>query len=308
MATSGFCESEGNVYIINEDGHLTACTANGWIFYQNQYYYLENASPVKNCVRKIGNSYYGFDNKGVMYKDCTFTVGWNWICYRAKSNGKLYVSEWYKDTDGNWYFYDDNACGASGLKIINGKKYLFSSSNEYAHKLLINSIEYWDGSYYAVDKNGEILQSEGWHKIVGDWCYVKEDGTLYQGILENCGYTYYMDPKMWKNIEITDIDGNACKIDSSGHISKITENGFFNWRWRSFYVSEGTIVKNCWKRISGKWYYFDKDGYMMISDDRNNGTVHTIKINNKYYYFYEDGAMAENGWVYMCTGKWCFAK
>ena len=309
MATSGFCESEGNVYIINEDGHLTACTANGWVLYQNQYYYLENASPIKNCVRKIENSYYGFDNEGVMYKDCTFTIGWNWrVCYRARSNGKLYVSEWYKDTDGNWYFYDDNACGASGLKIINGKKYLFSSYNEYAHKLLINSIEYWDGSYYAVDKNGEILQSEGWHKIVGDWCYVKEDGTLYQGILENCGYTYYMDPKMWKNIEITDIDGNACKIDSSGHISKITENGFFNRGWRSSYVSEGTIVKNCWKRISGKWYYFDKDGYMMISDDRNNGTVHTIKINNKYYYFYEDGAMAENGWVYMCTGKWCFAK
>ena len=35
---------------------------------------------------------------------------------------------------------------------------------------------------------------------------------------------------------------------------------------------------------------------------------HPINIDGKYYYFDSNGVMEDNGWVYLCTGTWCYAK
>ena len=104
------------------------------------------------------------------------------------------------------------------------------------------------------------------------------------------------------------IDGAAYKIDAAGHATPIIEDGFYGEYRGMVYVNNGQILKSCWKNIDGKWYYFNENGYMQISDDRYNVDVHTINIDGKYYYFDANGVMAENGWVYMCTGEWCYAQ
>ena len=62
-----------------------------------------------------------------------------------------------------------------------------------------------------------------------------------------------------------------------------------NWR---FYEHNKPVTN--WKKIQGKWYYFNKDGNRL-----SNTTVDG-------YVFNKDGVMAENGWNFI-HGKWYFA-
>ena len=62
-----------------------------------------------------------------------------------------------------------------------------------------------------------------------------------------------------------------------------------NWR---FYEHNKPVTN--WKKIQGKWYYFNKDGHR-LSNTTFDG-----------YVFNKDGVMAENGWNFI-HGKWYFA-
>lgn len=62
-----------------------------------------------------------------------------------------------------------------------------------------------------------------------------------------------------------------------------------NWR---FYEHNKPVTN--WKKIQGKWYYFNKDGHR-LSNTTFDG-----------YVFNRDGVMAENGWNFI-NGKWYFA-
>ena len=62
-----------------------------------------------------------------------------------------------------------------------------------------------------------------------------------------------------------------------------------NWR---FYEHNKPVTN--WKKIQGKWYYFNKDGNR-LSNTTFDG-----------YVFNKDGVMAENGWNFI-NGKWYFA-
>lgn len=265
-----------------------------YVDYYHQYVY--------NRVLKINGSYYGFDDNGYMYQDCSFRN--NNTEYIAKADGRLYASEWYQDKDGTWYYYDENAYKVKGIVEIQGKKYIF---DDYSGSLKTKEVEYWNGSYYLVNKGGDLIESVGWHEINDIWYYVKENGSLFVGLLQDNGYTYYMQPWMTTLRGFINIDGAAYKIDEAGHVTPIIE-GFYGEYRGMVYVSNGQILKSSWKNIDGKWYYFNEKGYMQISDDRYNTKVHTINIDGKYYYFDADGVMAANGWVYMCTGEWCYAR
>ena len=62
-----------------------------------------------------------------------------------------------------------------------------------------------------------------------------------------------------------------------------------NWR---FYEHNKHVTN--WKKIQGKWYYFNKDGNRLINTTFDG------------YVFNKDGVMAENGWNFI-HGKWYFA-
>ena len=62
-----------------------------------------------------------------------------------------------------------------------------------------------------------------------------------------------------------------------------------NWR---FYEHNKPVTN--WKKIQGKWYYFNKDGHRLTNTTFDG------------YVFNKDGVMAENGWNFI-NGKWYFA-
>ena len=78
--------------------------------------YVKDGAYLTNTVAEINGNYYGFDYNGIMYADTYFDL-WDsesqrWVYYRAKSDGSLYVNEWYfKDEDSHMapYYYGGDA-------------------------------------------------------------------------------------------------------------------------------------------------------------------------------------------------------
>ena len=105
--------------------------------------------------------------------------------------------------------------------------------------------------------------------------------------------------KSKENLKKTDnsskIDGKEEKIEKKAEEKKVEEvkEGWQeeNNNWR-FYEHNKPVTN--WKKIQGKWYYFNKDGNR-LSNTTFDG-----------YVFNKDGVMAENGWNFI-HGKWYFA-
>ena len=105
--------------------------------------------------------------------------------------------------------------------------------------------------------------------------------------------------KSKENLEKTDnsskIDNKEEKIEKKPEETKVEKikEGWQeednNWR---FYEHNKPVTN--WKKIQGKWYYFNKDGNR-LSNTTFDG-----------YVFNKDGVMAENGWNFI-DGKWYFA-
>lgn len=60
-----------------------------------------------------------------------------------------------------------------------------------------------------------------------------------------------------------------------------------NGSWK-YYSEDGTYKKNCWARIGGYWYRFDREGNMVTG---------WVKVGGYYYFFRETGDLAI-GWCY----------
>lgn len=71
--------------------------------------------------------------------------------------------------------------------------------------------------------------------------------------------------------------------------------------WYKF--SDGTYPKNGWKQIDGKWYCFNKDGYLRTDEYIKSSDYNT---NKKLYYVYKSGEWDENSyrWNQDSVGYW----
>lgn len=96
--------------------------------------------------------------------------------------------------------------------------------------------------------------------------------------------------KSKEKVEKTD---NSSKIDDKEEKVEKVKEGWQeeNNNWR-FYEHNKPVTN--WKKIQGKWYYFNNDGNR-LSNTTFDG-----------YVFNKDGVMAENGWNFI-NGKWYFA-
>ena len=121
------------------------------------------------------------------------------MIYRARADGSLYVSQWYQDADGRWYYYDQNAVSVESSKVeIKGVTYLFDSTRAMKTNGVIQVRE----NYYLADENGIWVQTLGWVQKGGYWYYVRTDGSLCIGLLEDNNEYYYLNPRMETNVEL----------------------------------------------------------------------------------------------------------
>ena len=302
MAVSEVCTDDGvGCYIADKNGQLTQVTKDGWFLFDGDYYYVENGQLKTNGAYKINGSWYAFGYTGKMCVDSDFNGFGSSLYYRAKADGKLYCSEWYQDDEKNWYYYKEDASMARGTTKIGETTYYFDVDGVLKAN---GAVEVGD-SYRLADENGSWIQTPGWVCVSDSWYYVLNDGTLYTGILEENGATYYLSPKMAKNVGLLEVDGVAYQIAENGLATKAAD-GFYPGDVLNhlYYVSGGRIATKGWLNVDGNWYYFaEKD---------NLGIYHAVAgtnetIDGKLYHFNSDGTMASSGWGLYDDGSWYYA-
>ena len=215
----------------------------------------------------------------------------------------------YAGTPDSWdsthtYYYDEHGDPyADAWEEIDGDWYYFQSDGKVARKWFYNDIN--KAYFYGHPSTGAIFT--GWHKINGYWYYFSlddmttEDGSRYYW----CGGMYDYGAAL--------IKGNWYYLAKSDNASKwgkmqtgwIKESGTYShsdgskWTYEDWYYADpnndSRLVKG-WKKISGKWYYFDPDERvdyhgLMIANT-------TKEINGKLYAFNRDGSLHETaGWA-----------
>jgi len=146
-----------------------------------------------------------------------------------------------------------------------------------------------DGVWYYL-KNGDPVK--GWQKIGGKWYYFYED---YGEMMDYPSFNY---------------KGTTYVFEQSGAL-RDNKTGWFTTNYGgekySFYVKKDGIATTGWKKISGKWYYFESEGPMLDpTADWAKDSFDVTKLDkNSYkavveydlYFFNKDGSLKTNSWV-----------
>ena len=170
----------------------------------------------------------------------------------------------------------------------------------------------------------------GWEEIDGEWYYYQDDQMLKSTWLNYKSKWYYFDQggMMMADTFFKDIDEKVYVFDKSGAmVSKkgwymikmyYGEDTSFNF-W--FYIQSGGVAAKGWKKISGKWYFFNEYAIMMsgpVYDDGkyyflNKGGDLTTKTgwvslksgSNTYWFYVKKGGICTTGWKKL-SGKWYY--
>ena len=159
-------------------------------------------------------------------------------------NGIKAKSDWRK-IGGYWYWFD-----SYGYKVTDNNNYYYVTKDDayYAFDAQGHMRKGWvqdnDGNWYYFDKNGKGIHTQ-WMKSGKYWYYLYDDGMVVSG------YIYYY------------VAQNNAKysFDESGHMRK------------------GWVQGN-----NGEWYYFGKDGKMLVNQ--------WMQLGDNLYYFIYNGQMA----------------
>ena len=267
-------------YSVDENGIATVLASDyeeGWNdLGGGVYIYVVNGEPVTDQVMKIGNSYYGFDEEGIMYDNTGFGMydyedGW-YYSYRAKAGGALIVNAWYQSPDKDWYYYGAEGKGAEGIVTLGGVTYAFDCAR------MLTDTEYEDyntGDVYRIAKNGvakKVPAEGGWFTIDNKWYYYDPELVCYSdGIYDIKGTKYGFNYKgvMYDN----------CRFEMQD--SEDDQYHYYHAK------SGGALTVNNWVSDHGFWYYYGADGA-----EYGEGKYTIGKIN---YYFNWAGRLFTNG-------------
>ena len=196
--------------------------------------------------------------------------------YYADTDGSL-IHGW-KKIDGKWYYFEpDSGEMVTGFWGIGNDDYFFNESG-VMQTGWIKIQDYGRTEWYYANSKG-VLQWE-WQKINNKWYYFGD-----------CMFIGYKE-----------IDGKYYFFNKSGAwVSKPEgwqEDYYYGW-W--YYFRSGKPVTG-WQKISGKWYYFYPDYYMMSSA--------YAYIDGKDYFFNKSGVLVSNpkGWLSDSDGDWYYFK
>ena len=218
----------------------------------------------------------------------------------------LAASYGWVEKDGKWYYYDSEGVKvkrASASRFIDGEyKYFVLNSKgvmvtqkgwyttNYVYSRYGNKIKY-QNKYY-IKSDGSC--TTGWKKISGKWYYFLDDGKMARNEAINKPDSagndrYYLVGKDGKRItkkgwhQVTDKS-----LSSYGIIN--TEKYWY------FVKTDGTVARNCVKKIGKKKYLFYDNGVLVTNDY---GPITNKDGSVKYYY-----AADKNGVVITKKGKY----
>ena len=246
---------------------------NGWVVSEGKTYYYVDGVKVARKVMQIGKSLYGFDTYGVMYQNASFSlvIDGRYQYFRAKSDGRLYRSEWYMKTwNGSvdaWYYYGADGAGVSGIVKVSGKEYLF----DYSGELIVNkAIQTQDGKWYVGDENGypTLISGSGWKKVGDGWYYMKYGSPVMGAVIRVGSKLYCFDDDgrmVTDNFTYSKFEGTMdVERFHAGKDGVLTEKSWYKYEdgnW--YYFGEGGAAYTGYRTIGKNDYYFNYYGEMV---------------------------------------------
>ena len=195
-------------------------------------------------------------------------------------------SGWEQSGD-YWYYYQNDQMLKKTWLYWQKNWYFFDTNGQ-----MISNMNYYDEvskKVYFFEKSGALTKKTGWvsHKYVSSykaWSYVKKGGICKTGWKKIGGKWYYFNYQGYMNdLPTTTVDGIVYAFNNSGTL--VTKTGWVSIKYYEktywFYVKKGGICTIGWKKVGGKWYYFQDYG-PMLSDG-------TYKIDGKDYVFDKNG-------------------
>lgn len=297
------CVSEnGKSYYCDPEGYVSDISGDGWHQVGDYYFYIKNGQYLSNTVEKIGNSYYGFDYRGVMYANRDFSI-WNFESqmssyYRAKEDGRLYANEWYTDEREVFYYYGEDGKAYSGLQEVDGIRYYFYPSGWRYQNEIVTA----DGKVYYCKPDGSAieLQNNDWTKVDDHFMYVK-DGQALINCVEKIGDSYYgfnYIGVMYANEDIIlrDFEGQISSYYRAKEDGRLYVNEWYvdkrgNSLYYFYYGDEGKAASGL-TQVDGTLYYFSENGCRYQNEK--------ITVDGRNYYCKSGGEVIEiqdNGWI-----------
>ena len=297
------CVSEnGKSYYCDHEGSVSDISGDGWHQVGDYYFYIKNGQHLSNAVEKIGDSYYGFDYRGVMYANRDFSI-WNFESqmssdYRAKEDGRLYTNEWYTDEWEVFYYYGEDGKAYSGLQEVDGIRYYFYPSGWRYQNEIVTA----DGKVYYCKTDGSAieLQNNDWTKVDDHFMYVK-DGQALINCVEKIGDSYYgfnYIGVMYANEDIIlrDFEGQISSYYRAKEDGRLYVNEWYvdergDYLYYFYYGDEGRAASGL-TQVDGTLYYFSENGCRYQNEK--------ITVDGRNYYCKSDGEVIEiqdNGWI-----------
>ena len=269
-----FIQTSGGVKYRNKDGSYSANKFQKIDGYT--YYFDQDGYRVSGFKTVSGKTYY-FDSDGKML------LRWKRI------NGRKYLFDpvdghmhtgWEWVTENNKWYYLSPKTGylVEGWLDLGGKKYFLAANDYYA----LTGWHYLSGKWYFFDRTNCDMKT-GWLTDGGKTYYLGSNGVMVTGT-QKIGskiYTFNSGGALIGQAPASSSAVSSSVSSSSGSSSsKVTKWEYSGGKWK--YLLNGIYLKNCFRKIDGETYCFDKNGIMLTGFQ---------KVSGKTYYFDSDGKM-----------------
>lgn len=285
---------QGNYYYANNDG-IVIQRRNSWYQAGNGdwYYFKEDGTLARFTTMTINNKRYVFSSEGVLMTGYVYSSDLS-DYYLTSKDGALLTTPGWKQYDFKWFYVKDGGVLKKGEWLTeNNKQYYFDSYGV----MVTSTVMDIDGELCYFDTYGVLKEKlgtfDGWKKFRGEWYYSKDGDTRYTGWVGN---NYVEFGKMATNRIVE----NTYYVDFNGQMKKGWIQADFGWFYAD--LNTGKLVRNQWKQINGKWYYF---GYYMATGNYTvDGVVHRFTNDGVWL-----GAVKPNSWIKdPYTNKWLYVK
>ncbi|MCP1101374.1 glucan-binding repeat-containing protein [Aequitasia blattaphilus] len=313
-------------YQLGSDGKMKT----GWYTEGTTKYYLDsNSGGMITGWKFIDKNWYYFAPWGGMAKNSWVFDG---VWYAVDKDGKMRTG-WFQEGS-TYYYLNSSGRMLTGTQTISGKTYVFNSSGALTSGTPetgmkpsedSNNENGWvlDGKTWYYYTNGK--KATGWKWIGTDWFYFNGSGKMLTGWIWVGDKWYYMESSGRMKTGWQFISGEWYNLDGNGamrigwykegnawyylHGSGVMQRGWYTEGSKKYYLdSSSGVMATTWKKISGKWYYFDLDlggamktGWRKIGSTwyymNNNGVMVTGWLQEGGWYYFNNSGGMEKGWV-----------
>ena len=253
MMTRGATMLDGNLCLFEDNGKWIRTVkdpSDGWYEYQDTWVYVESGRIRSDeNIRRYG-LLYGLNNRSLMMKNTVGIYDSSTLVYYGKTGAADFSKTGWQKINGKWYYFLKNGRIPRGWVHLGKQNYYIDMKQG-----MLTGTQVIDGQLYTFNSNGalvsQVIKYNGWYEGTDGWYYFESGNLIESGEVIIGGKTYYF---------------RDCKM---------VANRFYKDRYLN---KSGLALKNTWKKIDGKTYYFGADGKYYVGFHKIDGKEYLFDL------------------------------